>query len=181
MPAALVRLACVGLLAALVWLSWRRGASAVAGTLRALRGYLVDRLPPVWVSWLYAEKSDPPKVAEEPPPAWKVALRNIPLVGVTIVCALYAGRSELAEQFLKIGSKFDEGRKLLFVLLVCRWVVRQPYTTLLFSMVAGPASLGLYVSRVAAAAGVAPSRPVAMAVAVLCLAAFVALGVARWG
>ena len=63
MPAALVRLACVGLLAALVWLSWRRGASAVAGTLRALRGYLVDRLPPVWVSWLYAEKSDPPKVA----------------------------------------------------------------------------------------------------------------------
>ena len=104
MPAALVRLACVGLLAALVWLSWRRGASAVAGTLRALRGFLVDRLPPVWVSWLYAEKSDPPKVAEEPPPAWKVALRNIPLVGVAIVCALYAGRSELAEQYLKIGS-----------------------------------------------------------------------------
>jgi hypothetical protein len=181
MPAALVRLACVGLLAALAWLAWRRWASAVAGTLRGFRGYLVDRLPPVWVSWLYAEKTDPPAVAEEPPPAWKVALRNLPLVGITLVCALYAGRSELAEQFLKMGSKLDAGRKLLLLYLVCRWVVRQPYTTLLLTLVAGPASLGLYASRVAAAAGVARSRLVAMAVAALCLAVFVALGVVSWG
>ena len=184
MLAALIRVACLGILVAFVWMSWNRWASAGADSLRALRGYLVSRMPPFWVSWLYWDEKFCPAADNEsqvaPQPAWKTALNNLSLVGITLICLLYVSRSELAEMFLEQGTRFDDGRRLRLLFLIAQWVGRRPMTTLLLSVVVGPASLGLYAFKVSTAARVTRARSIALAAAAICFVAFVVVGAVKW-